>query len=497
MDSYTKLSDILQTLSEEDKITFKSTLAPYDLSESHLQLLDLAFNNISLEEAIPLSGFKNKGSLLKYTPILCDILEDFLIRGEFISEKFTSYFHAYATGYKKLAALHYHWKTGNHHIYDNELSTILEIARKFEIFSLKIESLERIRKRKTFLIANFKTDKIDEEILVTRNIIDGMLTINHLTHELQSNYARIRTKNMEDILDRINQTIGSYSKYIGNSEKLKLGLLKLERAVGIINRNGRQSIEATQKLIDLTESNPILFGSEALGGYHFLIGNSYLGFAMWGEAEDHLNQSLTVFKPNSLNSLLANMDLLSTYYFSNQTQEVDKQMNFLLEGDWKEKNKDYYAILRFIQAVVLHHKGEYQESIDILNTLDFITKDKDHYNSQVTLLLLINYYEQKKQDLVEKQFVNLRRYVDRTMKGESRKELFKHMQALVRPLLDSNCTKQQAIAQKQEHFDAVAKYYKETWLPSVPDYFHLHVWLQSEKKLKDRFYVEEKKGQLE
>ena len=336
----------------------------------------------------------------------------------------------------------------------------------------------------------FKPTKLDKEIEENNKIQDLLFKVYFLAYDLQQKFGSIVSGDKQEVSQRIEKVLNETKPFLSLSPKLEFEALALVRNKEVLLGNHLEATIVNIEIVSLIIKNPKLFTNLYFAGYSYLLADCLKYCTMWELANQFYLEAKQNFSENSFNQVLILQGELETQYFSLNIAKFNETLRFALNSDWIQKHAHYASIWKFIKAASLNAEGKFQESNDILNTLDFVTKDKDYYNSQVMLLLFINYYELGKQDLLEKQFTNLRRYVDRSMKDPERKELFKHIHVLLRPLLDPDKDPESIITEKAEEFNAVEHYYKEVWNPSVPDYFHIHQWFKLRGEKEHKFFIE-------
>ena len=493
MDSYSKLTTYFQLYPElisKEVLSLSEDKVKRGLSEKHMQILSYASEDTSVDSVVDLCNFKNVSSLLKYASTAVSYLESTLAESYFFEKSCSERTGAKIRVLKRLTLLSAPKIFQSKKLAASLLKVSLEECRKYYLHELTPEVLKQIRSLRQTDEVDFKSNKIDEEFKLNQKILASQYNVIFSSYELHQKFSSITSGDKKEILQNLDIVIAEANSLGTHSPKLKFETLILERSKALLQNNILDATLINIEIVSLVEKNSNLFSDNYLAGYSYLLSDCLKSCSQWELAITYINRAKSIFLENSYNQVIAFNCELEIDFFSLQINKVHSKLDICLNHDWYERYSHFASIWKFIKAASLNAEGKFQESNDILNTLDFVTKDKDYYNSQVMLLLLINYYELGKQDLLEKQFTNLRRYVDRSMKDPERKELFKHIHVLLRPLLDPDKDPESIITEKAEEFNAVEHYYKEVWNPSVPDYFHIHQWFKLRGEKEHKFFIE-------
>ncbi|MBK7430011.1 MAG: hypothetical protein IPI62_03485 [Bacteroidetes bacterium] len=281
------------------------------------------------------------------------------------------------------------------------------------------------------------------------------------------------------IKDNFNRTKSSLIKYY-------LLNLEIEQAQ-ILHRYSDSNI-LLMELQKLIKENESVYTDNRYGTVLLNISNNNLLLKQFDSAIEYAENSRKYFKGIYLTQKIVDEILFYSNFYKNELLECEKYIIFNSSFNLNESTEVLFSKFNYYKACLEFKKGNYFKCIDILNAHKEIEKDKEGWNINRRILIILSRIELGEFDSLDLSLSNMTKYLNRLAKTNFLNPRFaiilKICMVIVRENLDINrIEKKKKLILK---YLEVMKKEDMKWQIKSPELINFEDWIAAKFVIKSR-----------
>lgn len=433
----------------------KKRIGPEITVKSYNQLINRTLNRIEESLILDINLNRNKG----YTPVIRNRLK---IRKLIVQASILQ-----GRGLANYALKNYNW--------------IIKTAKKFELFDELIETL-LLKQAIVFTKEGSKGyDAIWEQIKIYEDCREKLRIAKDLyrTYFAEISFKGKVQKKERDLKERVKKLEVFVDKTQSANIANYMYLLKMEYA--FVASKYDYGLEVGKQFVNALFDNPVIFSNIRIGYVYFNLSDNEISAIRFKSAIDFgLKAKKTLKNYKSINYIVA-LDFLTTaYFFDNQLDEAEKQIQELESLKIIDKYPFHKGKLYYQKAMILFKRKSFKEANLLLNNIQEIEKDKEGWNVWIRIMRILCSIELLKLKLIDYDVESFRKYIQRIDKKYS---IGKREKLILKILIDldrKDFNFERVFEENIEVIDDMEKISGETsWDPKSPELIIFHYWFKS------------------
>ncbi len=367
-------------------------------------------------------------------------------------------------------------------------NSVIAKATLFEFYDILIQALNsKLRFVSSFGKKNV-IDKIKNEITQvetnwlalnqTQRIYQAILnTISH--HSEFHFYAEDLNKTILIIRDNFNRTKSSLIKYY---------LLNLEIEQAQILHQYSESKILLLELQKLIKGNDSVYTDNRYGTVLLNISNNFLLLKQYDLAIEYADSSRKHFKGIYLTQKIVDEIIFYSNFYKKEFRECEKYLNFNTSLSRNDSTEILFSKFNYYKACLEFKKGNYSNCIEILNANKEIEKDKEGWNINKRILVIISRIELGEFDSLDLSLGNMTRYLNRLSKTNFLNPRFAVILKICMLIVRENIDKGRIEKKKK----IILKYLENLkkkgmkWQIKSPELINFEDWIEAKFEIKSR-----------
>ncbi len=299
---------------------------------------------------------------------------------------------------------------------DDLCKKIISKAEKYELFDIVMSSL--IIRQRFINIRKNKNELMKIQIGIEtaeskyKNIIKSQIVFNNITNKI--NVASENKSYFKELVNSISELEKYYGEFKLDIVRYYFLFLKIEyyQIKGEFNVANEFLTEILNLIL-----NKSIYSENRMGTALLNISNNNINLYNFNEAIEAAEKAKKYFPNNIYNQALVNEYLFYSYFYQEKFKEAELEINKLIQ--LPKVNITIFSINKWklFWAAILFIKQDFLGCINVLNDIPEIDKDKEGWNINKRLLLIISRIELGQFESADLQVVNLEKFLKRRSKN--------------------------------------------------------------------------------
>jgi len=365
---------------------------------------------------------------------------------------------------------------------EQHVNKIIQKARKFEAYDILLNALYTKQKYLYTHGNKNRFDKVKREIsdaenrLISYNRSENLYNemLKHITLNEKASLTNLTLSSAISIIE--SDFIATESALIG----FYLYMLKTEYS----QRENKyvESLQSLLKLKEITLKNESVYTKNRYGTILLNIANNYLLINDFFTCDKYLDESEILFADIPINLSLVK----EIRFFSELNQGKFIEANGIITNlvtDTKSGTSIMMGKRKYYLAVVNFLFNKFDQSVELLNSLDEIEKDKEGWNFGIKLMLLLNYFEMKDLERIESSIQSVEKFIKRVKNKSQLNQRFLLFFKIFRSLLINNVDYDSTYKQQKKIFLRLDSDPSLKWYIKGPELMNITNWFRSKIRI--------------
>lgn len=352
-------------------------------------------------------------------------------------------------------------------------------AEKYELFDIVMSALIirqrfiNIRKDKNELMRIQNGIEIAESKY--KNIIKSQIVFNNIINKI--NVASENKSYFEELINSIAELEKYYGEFRLNIVKYYFLFLKIEyyQIKGEFNVANVYLTEILSLIL-----NKSIYSENRMGTALLNISNNNINLYKFKEAIEAAEKAKKYFPNNIYNQALVNEYLFYSYFYQGKYKEAEIEINKLIQlpkGNITSFSNNKWKLFG---AVTLFIKQDFLGCINLLNDIPEIDKDKEGWNINKRLLLIMSRIELGQLESADLQVVNLEKFLKRRSKNTDINFRYSIIIKILIKLINSNIDFNSTYKSRAKYFTLLnAENSDLKWKLKSPELINFTSWFNS------------------
>ena len=355
------------------------------------------------------------------------------------------------------------------------LNKIILNSKKYETFDILLHALHTKQKYLYSHGNKAKFDKVKLEIQTAEKYLSCYNRSENLFNEMLKHInlnekSSLTEQTLLTTIEKI-ETDFNFTK----SAIISYYLLMLKTEFSQRSYKYLESLEYLLKLKEIIKKKDSVYTRNRYGTIILNIANNYLLVNDFRNCNKYLEESEKLFSDVPINLGLVKELTFFSKLNEGKLDEASAMINLLL-SDTKSGTSIMMSKRKYYQAVVKFILGEFDQSVELLNSLVEIEKDKEGWNFGIKLMQLLNYIELKDRDKIEYSIQNIERYIKRVVNKYRINTRLIIIFKILRSLHNSNLSFKETLKHKRKLFEKLKSDLNLAWYLRGPEIFNFESW---------------------
>ena len=287
---------------------------------------------------------------------------------------------------------------------------IIVSSKKFELYDLQIQALISKQRLQSInsKVQSFK--KINNEIIYAENCLNALKDSNNIYKEIL-NKINNSTNYLEYISDLelfINKLEDYYNIFKSPTIGFYLFTLSAEMYENkLLYNKANDNLEKVKKILLVNDS---AYTDNRYGTNLLNLANNNIFLFQFDKSIILANESKKYFKNLPLSLKIVDELLFYVYFYKFDFEKCNK---ILLDNVFQSDNESIKNKFQYFQACLYFVKGSYKDSLFSLLNYNEIDRDKEGWNINRRILIILNRIELNEYESVDLQIQNLDKFIKR------------------------------------------------------------------------------------
>ena len=363
---------------------------------------------------------------------------------------------------------------------------IISKAEKYELYDIVMNA--QIIRQRFISIRKKQADVIDihKNIQLAENKQKSVLNSQNIYNSILNkiNIASDSNSYINELKSAINVLEEEFKLYHTDIVSYYLFFLKIE-----FFQIQEKYNEAEAFLIKINSllSKKSIYSDNRKGTTLLNISNNMIYLNKFDDAILYANESREYFKNNVFNQALVEEYLFYANFYKGNLKEASININKLI--NLPKANNVLFSINKwnYFNAVLDFVKKDFQNSISKLNTVIEITKDKEGWNINKRLMLIMCRIELKQYESVDLQINNLEKFIKRSLKKRDIRLRYIYLLRIFLKLINSNYNFNQVCENRKRYFQLLdSDDINLKWKINSPELIKIDDWFRSQFNRKNK-----------
>jgi hypothetical protein len=360
---------------------------------------------------------------------------------------------------------------------------IISKAEKYELYDIHMNAL-LIRQRFVNIRNNDSViKKIQAQIQISENkqkaVINSQIIYNSIINKINntsnsdnySNELRLAVSKIENENKNINSNIILY--YLNY---LKIELLQIED-------NYIEASNYLNLINDLLDKKSI-YSENRKGTALLNIANNYLHLNKYEETIKFATNALSYFPNNIVNKSLVNEYLFYANFYSKEYLKSKNVINYLVNLPVSNNILSSMNKWKYLDAVLDFQSSKFDDCVIKLNNLAEVVKDREDWNINKRLLIIMCRIELKQYESVDLQVISLEKYIKRSIKLKNIRFRYIIILRVLIKLINSNYNFQDVLRTRKRYINLLdSKDPEVKWKIKSSELIRVDQWFKSKSEL--------------
>lgn len=296
------------------------------------------------------------------------------------------------------------------------LERVIDQGKKYELYDELFEVMHWVRNENGLRFGRQKYDKYTQDMIFFQICRDGVYEARNIYYDyymlsdrsgevsVKRKWAGQAVESLKIILDQTDSSLVRYYYYLLLSELYAL------------KRESEKTDELAEELLSLLRTSPALKMDLKVGIAHSDIADMMLSCEKYDQAFKFGKKALYHFEKSTYNYLIAEEMIFKSLFLQGEMSKAKVILNRVLEDNQISNFPLIRSKFLFYQSCFLFVRRDFAGSIKMLSEVGELKKDKYSWNIVLRILLILNFIEGGKYDVVESEIDSFRKYMNRIKK---------------------------------------------------------------------------------
>jgi tetratricopeptide (TPR) repeat protein len=242
-------------------------------------------------------------------------------------------------------------------------------------------------------------------------------------------------------------------------------------------------------LVDLLHSSPSVGTKNRLGGAYINLANNEMLLQRFETGIKFAERSREYFKQSQVNTNVAKEVEFLLHLCKGDLKIAGQLADELYESSSTQKASFLFYKRTYLYACLCNLKGDFKKSLQLLDEVKEIEKDKEGWNIGVRLLYIINLIDRKNYEAVESHVTSFKKYLARLRSNKVKTKRYSVVLRILTRLMNDDFRFIKTFKRSNKYFDLLQSGQESyAWSVKGPEVIAFHEWFVSRLEFRSYSY---------